>query len=92
LTITKDHRRENDIGTLTIHNDSGASLSLQRIQHFGKKDDKPEIIKLDRAETYIEGPALSISVEKLPPVSVQKFPHGLVGYSVFNPDFLCLNR
>jgi len=35
---------------------------------------------------------LSISVEKLPPVSVQKFPHGLVGYSVFNPDFLCLNR
>jgi len=53
----KDHRRENDIGTLTIHNDSGASLSLQRIQHFGKKDDKLEIIKLDRAETYIEGPA-----------------------------------
>jgi len=49
-------------------------------------------VKLEEAKTLqvIEG--MSISVEKLPPVSVQKFPHGLVGYSVFNPDFLCLNR
>jgi len=30
---------------------------------------------------------VSISVENLPPVSAQKFPHDLVGYSVFKPDF-----
>jgi len=33
---------------------------------------------------------MSISVEKLPPVSAQKFPHGLVGYSVFKTNTNCL--
>jgi hypothetical protein len=43
-----------------------------------------------RRRNVISG--MSISVENFPPVSAQKFPHGLVGYSVFNPDFRCLNR
>lgn len=53
----ESYRNSHDIGTLLVHNETGAKLFLQRIQHYGKKDDKPEMITLDRAEMYLEGPA-----------------------------------
>lgn len=54
---SESYRNSHDIGTLVVHNDIGATLTLQRIHHYGKKDDKPAMMTLNPAENYLEGPA-----------------------------------
>lgn len=51
------YRNSHDIGTLIVHNDIGADLSLKRIRHYGKPDAKPEALPVDEGQTYIAGPA-----------------------------------